>query len=89
MNHFLFMVLYKKANLPLLHRIINYILLITFHPIAFTCLCILGSSCLNYNCKVLITFHLGFTLKRDGPHTPCSHAKKLRMWLEISLTVRA
>ncbi len=53
-------------------------LLILLHPIAFEHLCIPGWSCSNHNYKVLITLHLGLHIERDGPHTPCNHANKLK-----------
>ncbi len=39
-------------------------------------ICIPVSNCSNYKCKVFITFQLGLHVEKDGPHTPCSHAKK-------------
>jgi hypothetical protein len=78
MNHFLFMILHKKANLPTLHRFIKCRFLVSFHPNAFERLCIPSSSRSNHNCKVLIMLHLGLHVERDGPNTPCSHAEKMK-----------
>ncbi len=78
MNHFLFMVLHKKVNLFMPHHFIKCRLLVTLHLNAFEPLYILYSSHLNHNCKVLIAFHLGLHIEKDGPHTPCSHANKLK-----------
>jgi hypothetical protein len=79
MNHFWFMVLHKiKANLLMPHHLIRRRLLITLHPNIFEPLYIPGLSHSNHNCKVLITLHLGLHIEKDGPHTPCSHAKKFK-----------
>ncbi len=72
------MVLHKKVNLFTLHHLIKCRLLITLHPNAFEPLYILGSSHSNHNYKVLIALHFSLHIERDGPHTPCSHAKKLK-----------
>jgi hypothetical protein len=78
MNHFLFTILHKKANFPTLHHFIKCKLLVLLHPNSFECLCIPNSSHSNHNCKVLIMLHLGLHVEGDGPHTPCSHVKKLK-----------
>jgi len=51
---------------------------VLLHPSTFGCLCILDLSCSNHNYKVLITLRLDMHVERNGPHTPCSHAKKLK-----------
>jgi hypothetical protein len=68
------MVLRKKANIFLLHYFIGHIHLIMF---------ILGTlNAFTYLVQivrqVLITFHLALHIEWDGPHTPCSHAMKLK-----------
>jgi hypothetical protein len=78
MNHFLFMILCKKVNIPTLHHFIRCRLPILLHPSAFEHVCILGSSYLNCNYKDVIAFHLGLYVERNGPHTSCNHAKKLK-----------
>jgi hypothetical protein len=76
-NHESFFIhgIYKKADLPLPHHIINCRLLVAFHPNTFACFYILGFSRSNQNYKVLITFHLSLTLKEMDP-TP--HVVMLR-----------
>jgi hypothetical protein len=59
---------------------------IMFHPNTFECLCIYGLNHLNDNYKVLIMLELGLHVERDGPHTPCSHAKKLKNVAKVILT---
>jgi hypothetical protein len=73
-----FMVLCKKAILPMLCGLIRCKLLISLHLNTFERLCILGWSHSNHNYKVFIAFHLGLHIEQNGPHTPCSHAKKLK-----------
>jgi hypothetical protein len=60
----------------------------TFHFVhlsVFECLCIPSSNRSNHNYKVLIALHFGLHVEKDGPHTTCNHAKKLknvaRCWL--------
>ncbi len=87
MNHFLFMVLHKKANLPLLHCFIECIILITFILSTFECLYMPSLSHLSHNCHVFITFHLGLHIEWDGPTHP--HAimpKRSRMASKVSFT---
>ncbi len=60
------------------HHLIKCRLLVPLHPNIFKPLYIYGSNHLNHNYKVLITFHLGLHIENDGPHTPCSHAKKFK-----------
>ncbi len=78
MNHFLSMVLHKKTNFLTLHRFIRCIIYNLAPSNAYERLCKLGLSHLNHNYKVFIVLHLGLHVERDGPHTPCSHAKKLK-----------
>ncbi len=52
----------------------------------FKCFSILSSNHLNHKCKVFIMLQLGLHVERDGPHTTCNHAKKLKMWLEVNIT---
>ncbi len=78
MNHFLFMVLRKKANFLTSHHLIRCKLLVTLHPSAFEPLYILGSNRLNHNFKVFITLHLHLHVGRDEPHTACTHVNKFK-----------
>jgi hypothetical protein len=71
-------VLHKKVNLIMPHYLIRCRLLIALYPNVFKPLYIYGSNHLNHNYKVLITLHLGLHIENDGPHTPCSHAKKFK-----------
>jgi hypothetical protein len=32
----------------------------------------------NHKCKVFIAFQLGLHIEKDGAHTPCNHAKKVK-----------
>ncbi len=78
MNHFLIMVLHKKANIFMLHHLMGCRLSIMFHPSAFECLCIPSLNHLNHKCKFFIALQLGMHVERGGPHTPCNYAKKLK-----------
>jgi hypothetical protein len=86
MNHFWIMVLRKEANFLMLDCLVWCKLLVSFHQSAFEGLRIFDLSCSNHKCKVLTTLQLGLHVEGDGPHTPCSRAKKLKMWLKSSLT---
>ncbi len=72
------MVLCKKVNFLTLHHFIKCKHLVSPHLSVFECLCIPNWNCLNHNCKVFITLHLAQYVEQNGPHTPCSHAKKLK-----------
>ncbi len=72
------MVLRRKANFPTLNCFIRCRLRISHHPNTFEHFCIPNSNHSNHNYKVPIAFHLGMHVKRDGPHTPCSHVKKVK-----------
>jgi hypothetical protein len=46
-----------------------------FHPSAFAYLVWVAQIS---SAKAFIVFQLGLHIDLDGPHTPCSHAKKLK-----------
>ncbi len=62
----------------MLHHLIECRFSIALHPNTFECLCICGSNFLNDNYKAPIMLQLGLHVERDEPHTPCSHANKLK-----------
>ncbi len=54
MNHFLIMVLHKKANIFMLHQFMGCKLLVMLHPSAFEHLCIPSLNCSNHKCNFSI-----------------------------------
>jgi hypothetical protein len=69
----------------MLHRLIRCKLPVLLHPKAFKRFCIPNLSHSNHNFKVFVVLHLSLHIERDGPHIPCSHAKKLKSVAKVGL----